>query len=164
MHLPLSFTEHEHGGVPDVSTDSVIREQHILTRQTRRVVPLTWRIIGRFTWPVLLSSDAVGLYSEAPTCFNSLCNRRGPIPKCDYVLRNWSHFHALFHFMQSAVVLYSRVWKWSVHSPNMNLISTCRHWLDSRDEAVIHGNVIVSGETVRDTRNTLRVVVMSYFY
>jgi len=33
--------EHEHGGVPYVTTDSVIREKHILTGQTRRVVSLT---------------------------------------------------------------------------------------------------------------------------
>jgi hypothetical protein len=51
-----------------------------------------------------------------------------------------------------------------VLSPDMYLILTCSHWLDPSNEAVIHGNVIVSGEKVRDTRNTLTVVVMSYFY
>jgi hypothetical protein len=43
-----------------------------------------------------------------------------------------------------------------VRSPNMNLISMCRHWLDPRNGIVIHGNVIVSGERVRDTRNTFK--------
>jgi len=52
--------------VRDVSIERVIQERHILTRETRRFVSLTWRIIGRFTWTVWLSSYTVGLYSAAP--------------------------------------------------------------------------------------------------
>jgi hypothetical protein len=68
--------------VPDVSIQRIIQERHILTRQTRQFVSLTWRIIGRFAWTVWLSSDTVGLYSSAPNALivtHKLCNRRGPI-------------------------------------------------------------------------------------